>query len=47
MDNSKELQESCKSVFREETGITKEKFTKVWIELINRLEKNKYSKFTK
>lgn len=31
----------CRSVFKSGENITKKQFTKKWIELINRLEKNK------
>lgn len=31
----------CRSVFKSGENMTKNQFTKKWIELINRLEKNK------
>lgn len=31
----------CKSIFKSGKNITKDHFTKIWIELINKLEKSK------
>ena len=42
MANNKQPQAACKSVFKSgENTTSKSQFTKMWIELINRLEKNK------
>lgn len=42
MANNEPHQVTCKSVFKSgENTTSKSQFTKVWIELINKLEKNK------
>lgn len=42
MANNEQFQTACKSVFKSgETTTSKSEITKMWIELINRLEKNK------
>ena len=42
MANNEQPQATCKSVFKSgENTTSKSQFTKMWIELINRLEKNK------
>lgn len=46
MDNENYNKCLCKSVFKDgRQSTSKEEFTKIWIELINRIEKNKYAKF--
>lgn len=45
MTENKSGKTICKSVFKNgENTTTKSRFTKKWIELINRLEKNKSAK---
>ena len=42
MANNEQPQATCKSVFKSgENTTTKSQFTQKWIELINKLEKNK------
>lgn len=46
MKENKAYETMCKSVFKSgENTISKVQFTQKWIELINRLEKNKSVKF--
>ena len=48
LQTSKQSDKLCKNIFKKgDNKITKNEFTRVWIDLINRLEKNKYKNFTK
>jgi len=40
--NDKQVQNSpCKNIFKNGEAVTREEFTQIWIDLINRMEKNK------
>lgn len=48
MANKEQARDLCKSVFKGGEGaISKSQFTRVWIELINRIEKGKSLSFAK
>ena len=48
MENTDKNQTLCKSVFKSgESTTSKTQFTQKWIEMINRIEKNKVARLTK